>query len=139
VLNAREMVCGCVNGGRKFTPLARVMFLEMKRAKTHMTHVWINTARYKHARAIGLGEGRGPIWPLGTHHVDGGVWNAWVCACTNHTRSTRGTRQEVGSEVDRNEEFINIYRQTPHKSSQEVSRLRWALLGTTAQLCRNNS
>jgi hypothetical protein len=112
--------------------------LESRRAKTHMTQVWINTARCKHARAIGLGEGRGPTWPLGTHHVDGGVWNAWVCACANHTRPTRGTRRELGSEVNRNEELVNIYRQTPHKSSQEVSRLRWVLLGTAAQRCRNS-
>jgi hypothetical protein len=57
------LVCGCVNRARKLTPLARVMFLESKRAITHMTQVWINTALYKHARAIGLGEGRGPTWP----------------------------------------------------------------------------
>jgi hypothetical protein len=76
--------------------------------KTHMTQVWIN--------AIGLGEGRGPTWQLGTHHVDCGVWNTWVCACANHTRPTRGTRRELGSEVSRNEEVVNIYRQTLHKS-----------------------
>jgi hypothetical protein len=73
VFNARGLVCGCMNRAREFTPMARVMLLESKRAKTHMTQVWISTARYKHARAIGLGEGRGPTWPLGTHHVDGGV------------------------------------------------------------------
>jgi hypothetical protein len=101
------LVCGCVNRAWKFTPLARVMLLESKRAKTHMTQVWINTQSYKHARAIGLGEGRGPIWPLGTHHVDGGVWNAWVCACANHTRPTR---RELGSEVNRNEELVNTIR-----------------------------
>jgi hypothetical protein len=53
-------------------------FLESKRAKTHMAQVLINTAPCEHARAIGLGEGRGPTRPLGTHHIDGGVWNAWV-------------------------------------------------------------
>jgi hypothetical protein len=102
VFNARGLVCGCVNRARKFTPQARVMFLESKRAKTHMTHVWINNAGRKHARAIGLGEGRGPTWPLGTRHVDGGVKNDWVCTCANHTRPTRGTRRELGSEVSRN-------------------------------------
>jgi hypothetical protein len=96
VFNARGLVCGCVNNrARKFTPHARVMVLESKRrAKTHMTHVWINIVR-----VIGLREGRGPTWPLGTHHVDGGVCNAWVCACANHTRPTRGTRPELGSEI----------------------------------------
>jgi hypothetical protein len=74
-----------------------------------MTQVWINTARCKHARAIGLGEGRGPTWLLGTHHVDGGVWDAWVCACANHTRPTR---RELVSEVNRNKELVNTYRQT---------------------------
>jgi hypothetical protein len=108
VLNARGLVCGCVNRARKFTPLARVIFLESKRAKTHMTQVWISIARCKYARAIGLGEGRGPTWPLGTHHVDGGVSNSWVCACANHTRPTRGTRRELGSEVNGNEELVNI-------------------------------
>jgi hypothetical protein len=112
--------------------------LESKRAKTHMTQVWINTARDEHARATSLGEGRGPTWPLGTHHVGGGVWNAWVCACANHTRPTRGTRRELGSGVRRNEELVNIHRQTPHKSPHKVSRIRWVPLGTAAQLCRNN-
>ena len=93
----------------------------------------------KHARAIGLGKGRGPTWPLRTHHVDGGVWNGWVCACANRTRPTRGTRRELGSEVNRNEELVDIYRQTPHTSSNEVSRLGWVLLGIAAQQCRNNS
>jgi hypothetical protein len=137
VFNARGLVCGCVNRARKFTPLARVMFLESKRAKTHMTQVWINTARYKHARAIGSGEGRVPTWPLGRHHVDGGVWNAWVCACANHTRPTRGTCRELGSEVSRTEEMVNIYLQAPHKSPHEVSRIRLVLLGTAAKLCGN--
>jgi hypothetical protein len=66
-----------VNRARKFTPLARVMFLENKRAKTDMKQFLISTTRYEHARAIGLGEERGPTWPLGTHHVDCGVRNAW--------------------------------------------------------------
>jgi hypothetical protein len=103
VFNARGLVCGCVNRARKFTPHARVMFLETKRVKTYITQVWIYIARCEHARVISLGEGRGPTWPLGTHHVDGGVMNAWVCACANHTRPTRGTRRELGSEVNRNE------------------------------------
>jgi hypothetical protein len=84
MFNARGLVCGCVNRARKFTPQARVMFLESQRAKTHMTQVWINTARCKHARVIGLREGRGPTRPLGTHHVDGGVWNACMCICQPH-------------------------------------------------------
>jgi hypothetical protein len=74
VFNARGLVCGCVNRAWKFTPHSRVMFSESKRAKTHMTQVWIYIARSKHARATGFGEGRGPTWPLGTHHVDSGVW-----------------------------------------------------------------
>jgi hypothetical protein len=138
VINARGLVSGCVNRARKFTPHARVVLLESKQAKTHMTQVWIITARCKQARAIGLGEGRGTTWPLGTHHVDG-LWNAWVCACANHTRPTRGTRRELGSEIRRDEELANIYRQTPHKSPHEVSRIRRVLLGTSAQLCRNNA
>ena len=59
---------------------------------------------------------RGITWPFETHHVDGGVWNAWVCAYVNHTRPTRGPRRElVRSDVNRNEELVDIYRQTPHK------------------------
>jgi hypothetical protein len=34
VFNARGVVCGCVNIAPKFTPQARMMFLESKRAKT---------------------------------------------------------------------------------------------------------
>jgi hypothetical protein len=128
-----------MNRARKFTPHARVMLLEGKQAKTHMTQVWISIARCKHERAIGLGQGRDPTWPLGTHHVDGGVWNAWVCACANHIRPTRGTRREFGSEIIWYEGLVNIYRQTPHKSPHEVSRIRRVLLGIPAQLCRNNS
>jgi hypothetical protein len=103
VFNARGLVCEYVIRARKFTPLARVMLLESKRAKTHLTHVSRNTARCKHARAIGFGEGRGPTRPLGTHNVDGGVRNAWVWACANHTRPTRGTRREHGSKFSRTE------------------------------------
>jgi hypothetical protein len=37
---------------------------------------------------------------------------------------TRGTRRELGSEINENEDLINIYRQTPRKSPHEVSRIR---------------
>jgi hypothetical protein len=57
VFNARGLVCGCPNRTRKFTPHARVMFLESKRVKTHITRVWINTARCKYAKANSFGEG----------------------------------------------------------------------------------
>jgi hypothetical protein len=72
------------------------MYLENKRVKNRMTSGWIYRARCKWARAIGCGEGRGPTWPFGTHDVDGGVWNAWVCAYANHTRPTRGTHRKLG-------------------------------------------
>ena len=107
-----------------FTPLARVTILESKLAKLHITRVWVDNARLKHARALGLGKGRGATWALGTHFGDGGVWNAWVCACANHTRPARGKRREIGSEVSRNEQCVNIYRQAPHKSPDKVSRSR---------------
>jgi hypothetical protein len=116
--------------------------LKSKRAKTHITQVWINTARFKHARVIGFVEGRGPTLTLGMHHVDGGAWNAWVCACANHTRPTRGTRWELGSEISRNEELVNRYRQTPHKLFDEVSHIRRMLSNpkhTAARLCQNNA
>jgi hypothetical protein len=57
VFNARGLVCECVDRARMFTPLAHVMFMESKRAKTNLTQVWMNNARCKHARAIGLGGG----------------------------------------------------------------------------------
>jgi hypothetical protein len=41
-----------------------------------MMQGWINSARYKWSTAIGFSEGRGPTWPFGTHHVEGGIWNA---------------------------------------------------------------
>jgi hypothetical protein len=113
------------------------MLLESKRVKTHMTQVWINIERCKWAVAIDFGEGRGPTWPFGMHHVKGGVWNAWVCACANHTRHTRSTRQNLGLQFSRNEELVNMSRQIPHKSPHEVSRIRRVLLGAAAQLCRN--
>jgi hypothetical protein len=74
VFNARGLICGCVNRARKFMPPhAGVMFLESKLVKTHITQVWINTARCKVAGAIGFGKGRGPTWPFRTHRVDGGI------------------------------------------------------------------
>jgi hypothetical protein len=76
VLNARGSGCGCVNGAWKFTPHARVVYLENERVRAHMMQGWINSARYKWSTAISFGEGRGPTWPFGTHHVDGGIWNA---------------------------------------------------------------
>jgi hypothetical protein len=36
VLNARGLVCGCLNRARKFTPQALVMYMENKRVKAHM-------------------------------------------------------------------------------------------------------
>jgi hypothetical protein len=66
----------CVNGAWRFTPQVRVVYLENKRVKTHIVQIWINTANYKHAKAIGFVEGRDGTWPIGTHSVDGGVWNA---------------------------------------------------------------
>jgi hypothetical protein len=107
VFNAQGLDCGCVNGAWKFTPKARVMYLEKKRVKTPMMRGWINSASYKWARAIGFGEGRGPTLPFGTHHVDCCVWNAWVCACAIHTRPTRGTRGELGLQINRNEKLVN--------------------------------
>jgi hypothetical protein len=89
VFNARCLVRGSVNRPRKFAPKARVMYLESRREKKHMTQVWTCYARCEWARATSFR--RGPTWPFGKHHVDGGVWNAWVCACASHTRPTRGT------------------------------------------------
>jgi hypothetical protein len=71
------------------------------------------------------------------HDVDGGVWNAWVCVCANHTRPTRGTRRELGLEIIRNEELVNMCCQTPDSSPHWVSRIWRVLLGTTAKLCQN--
>jgi hypothetical protein len=135
VSNARGLECMCVNGECNSTPHARVMYLETKRVITHIIQGWINSARYRWARAIGFGEGRGPTWPLGSYQVDGGQWNAWVCACANHTRPTHGTRRDLGLEVSKNAELVNTYRQTPHKSPHEESRMR--RVGMAAQLCRN--
>jgi hypothetical protein len=73
------------------------------------------------------------------HHLDGDVWNAWVCACANHTRPTRGTRRELGSGIIRNESLVDEYRQTSHKPTYDVSRIRRTLLGIAAQLSRNNA
>jgi hypothetical protein len=109
VFKAQGLVFGFVNRARKFTPQARVILSGSKRVQMHMTKVWINIALCKHARAIGSGEGRGTTWSSGTHHVDGGVWNAWVCACASETHPTRGTRRELGSEISRNEQLLNIY------------------------------
>jgi hypothetical protein len=97
VFNARDLVCGCVNGAWKFTPHAPVMHLENKRVKAHMTHVWINyNAHCKSARAFGFGEGRGSTCPFGTHLVDGGVWNAWLCTFANHTPSNAWHASKIG-------------------------------------------
>jgi hypothetical protein len=72
VSNERDLACGCVNGALKFTPQARVIYLsENMRVKTHMMHAWISNALCKWAKAIGIGEVRGPTWPFGTHDDDG--------------------------------------------------------------------
>jgi hypothetical protein len=53
-----------------------------RQASKNPHDAWLEkSARYEWAKAIGFGEGRGLAWPFGTHHVDGGAWNAWVCAC----------------------------------------------------------
>jgi hypothetical protein len=48
-------------------------------------------------------------------------------------------RNRGGLEISRNEELVSIYHQTPHKSPDEVSRIRRGLLGIAALLCRNIS
>jgi hypothetical protein len=63
-------------------------------------------------RAISIGEVQFGRFGRITH-VDGGVWNAWVRACGNHTRPTRGKRRALGLSIGRNEKMVNIYRQTP--------------------------
>ena len=78
VFNALGFGLRVYESSTSVTPLARVTLLESKLAKWHITQVWVDKARLKHARALGLGEGRGATWPLGTHLGDGGVWNAWV-------------------------------------------------------------
>jgi hypothetical protein len=120
VFNARGVVCGCVNGAWKFTPHARVMYLENnKQVKSRVRLGWMNSASYKLTKAIGFGEERGPTWPFGTHH-DGGRWwcgmLGYICASTNHTRLKRSKRRELGLKICKNLEFMNTYRQTPHKS-----------------------
>jgi hypothetical protein len=87
VFNARGLVCGCVNGAWKFTPHARVMYLENKQTKSRMIYGWINSARYKLTKAIGFGEGEVQLGRLGRITLAvGGVWNAWVymCFCQPH-------------------------------------------------------
>jgi hypothetical protein len=86
-----------------------------------------------------LVRGEVQLRALGTHGVDGGVCNARVCAYANHTRPTRGTRRELGSEISRNEDLVNIYPQAPHKSPPEVSRIRRVLLGTATQFYRSSA
>jgi hypothetical protein len=72
------------------------MYMESKRVvRTRMMFLLLNNALFKWMRAISTHEGRGLSWPLGPHHVDGGVWKAWgiLCLC-HHTRLTRGTSRE---------------------------------------------
>jgi hypothetical protein len=46
-------------------------------SEPHMMQVLIDRTLRKWARAIGIGEGRGPDWPSETQrHVDGGVSSA---------------------------------------------------------------
>jgi hypothetical protein len=73
-VKARGLVSGRLSGAWKFTPHARVMYLENKRVHARIMQVLINGARSK--RAIDFGEGRGLALPFGAHHVDGGVRNA---------------------------------------------------------------
>jgi hypothetical protein len=73
MFNAQAFVCECNNGARKFTLHALIMYLENKLVTTHIMQVWIYKACYEWVRASGFCEGRGPTWPFGTHHVDGGV------------------------------------------------------------------
>jgi hypothetical protein len=91
VFNAQGLVCGCVNGSSSAAHTGDVFG---KQSSKYPDDAGLDKhCTLKMARATGFGEGRGPTWPFGTHHVDGGVWNAWVYACANHIRRTRGTRR----------------------------------------------
>jgi hypothetical protein len=87
LLNARGCFCGCVNGARKFTPLARVVYLENKVVNTRRMQNLINNALYNWARAIGIGDRRCPTWPFGPcTYVDSrvvfGMLGVYGCAST---------------------------------------------------------
>jgi hypothetical protein len=68
-----------VNGAWKFTPQARVMYMESKRVKACMLQFLLNSALFNWVRVFGSGEGRGLACPFQPYRVDGGVWKAWVC------------------------------------------------------------
>jgi hypothetical protein len=65
VFNARGLVCGCVNRTPTEVHAGDTGdVFEKQTRKTHMAQIWIYTEPCKHARAIALGEGQGPTWPL---------------------------------------------------------------------------
>jgi hypothetical protein len=87
-----------------------------------------NVGLYKIVHAIinergrlAMTRGEVQFGQFGTHHVGRGVWNAWVCACANHTYLTGGTRRKLGFQINWNEELVNIHRQTLQKSPHEVN------------------
>jgi hypothetical protein len=66
------------------TPQARVKYMENKRVNARMIQLMLKSALFQWMRAIGLGGGRGPAWPFGSHHVNGGVWKAWGIRMCHH-------------------------------------------------------
>jgi hypothetical protein len=71
------------------------MYLESKRVKIHMTQAWIKLHVVNRRGRLVLVRGGVQLDRLGriTLTVVFGFWNAWVYACANHTRPTRGTRR----------------------------------------------
>jgi hypothetical protein len=65
---------------------------------------------------MGEGDWRGPTWPFGTHHVDGGgeYWHTWVsmCFCRPHP-------PHVGGGLV-NDDFFNTYRQRLGRSAKRT-------------------
>jgi uncharacterized phage-associated protein len=57
VLNVLGLVCRYVNEAWKFTPQARVIYVDNKRVKTHRMQLLLDSALFKWARAIGISEG----------------------------------------------------------------------------------
>jgi hypothetical protein len=56
-IHVRGLVCGCVNGAGKFTPVAWVTCFETNRVKTHVTQGLKSIALFKWARTIiGIGK-----------------------------------------------------------------------------------
>jgi hypothetical protein len=88
VINARGLVCGCEWSTQAHAASTGDVLGKHASKYPHDARLDNLHRNVNRGGRLAFGEGLGPTCPFGTHHVDGGVWNAW-CVLVQATPAPR--------------------------------------------------